>query len=362
MPLEPFQLEVWLAQHQDRTQYDFSSTGMGAVSLEQLQSWGLALPSWETTRLGYGDLDGTLALRGLIAERYIHPRQILVTQGAIEANTLVMTALLNPGDQVITFTPGYQQLISWPKFLGAEVILWPLSTADQFDAQPLAPDGNWLATTPIPKMIVLNHPHNPTGKCFSAVWLQQLVTWASQHGVWILCDEVYRDLHPGGPNPLASLADMGYERIAVTGSFSKSLGLPGLRLGWINGPADLVRACRRIKDYLSISPATLSDALGVAVLSHWDQLWPLRYAQYCASRQWFLNQVTVPAVLQGGAMAWLPCGDPGGVAEQILQATGGLLVPGSCFGAYAALRVGFGTVDRPEYRACLQTAMALALR
>jgi aspartate/methionine/tyrosine aminotransferase len=206
--------------------WDLSSTGMGALTLVELQQRGLAVPDFAQVGLGYGALSGSLALRTALAGHYYagNLQTILVTQGAIEANLLAISALLEPGDQVVTFTPGYQQFKSWPEFLGATVIQWPLT--DLYSPEDFAPELTFLANLEdLPKLIILNNPHNPTGKCFSPTWLAQLIHWCAQRGVWLLCDEVYRDLQLGGPYRKPSLADFGYERIVVTSSFSKSFWL-----------------------------------------------------------------------------------------------------------------------------------------
>ncbi|WP_287131046.1 pyridoxal phosphate-dependent aminotransferase [Candidatus Cyanaurora vandensis] len=344
MPLEPFHLEVWLAEHPAR--WDFSTTGMGACTGEQL---GLTLDLTHLN-LGYGELSGSLALRTVLAQRYPipDPDRILVTQGAIEANLLVMTALLQAGDQVVTFTPGYQQFSAWPRFLGCGVQLWPLSNTEMFGEGELAPDLDFLSKGRTPRLLILNHPHNPTGKRFDWTWLQAVLTWADREGCWVLVDEVYRDLQPGGPARQPSVATLGGKRVVVTDSFAKSLGLPGLRIGWVSGPPDLLQRCRRIKDYLTISPAQPSQALALQVLGRWEQLWPCRYQDYQQARQQASALLPRIPQRQGGAMAWVRCATPATTCKQLWQ-QGFVVVPGTCFGNYPALRIGLGNLDRPNW-------------
>jgi len=338
MRLEPFALETWLAQHQAPAQWDFSTTGMGAMNLEL---------NLGTVNLGYGELSGTEPLRRALAQRYPHPdpERILVTQGAIEANLLAMTALLNPGDRVLTIAPGYQQYTAWPRFLGATVEIHTLSESEQFGPELLAPK---LPRHPLPKLIILNHPHNPTGKCFDQDWLRDLLTWADHQGIWVLVDEVYRDLQPMGRDRLPSVASLGGERVIISDSFAKSLGAPGLRIGWLYAPPDLLAQCRLIKDYLTISPSRPAEAVALGLLAHWPELWTKRYADYQQARAHCLTSwPDLP--LHGGAMAWLPCPDPTQISQKLLQA-GIMVVPGSCFGDYPALRIGFGNLEQTPWQ------------
>ncbi len=359
--LAPFELEVWLEQRQSACHWDFSSTGMGTVSWAQLLTWAEVPPDLAMIKLGYGELSGSCGLRTAIGQRYLNcdPEFILVTQGAIEANLLVMSALLEPLDKVIIITPSYQQFEAWPNFLSAEVIPWSLSKKNLFDDQTLAPDLAFLNQfrQQLPKLIILNHPHNPTGKCFDPQWLQAVLDWAEQHGVWVLGDEVYRDLQPLYLPP--SLADQRGERVVVTNSLAKSVGLPGLRIGWIHGNPDLLQQCRRIKDYFTISPAQPAATLAQWLLEHWETLWPQQHAKYLMARNSCLEllQPVFPelrlAHLQGGAMAWVPCPEADQFAALLLTNYGALVVPGSCFGQDAGLRIGFGNLHHGAWQQIL---------
>ncbi|WP_218080339.1 aminotransferase class I/II-fold pyridoxal phosphate-dependent enzyme [Anthocerotibacter panamensis] len=360
--LEPFQLETWLAERQHQTRWDFSSTGMGSVTLRRLRDRATMSLDLEDLDLGYGDLSGSVRLREAIARRYHtpDPARVMVTQGAIEANALVLTALLEAGDRVVTFTPGYQQFTSWPQWLGAQVIPWPL--IDLFNNAELAPDLAFLKPLEHhpPKLLILNHPHNPTGKRFSRSWLQAVLSWAEVHGTWVLVDEVYRGLQP---EPAPSLAASHHARVVVTDSLAKSLGLAGLRIGWIYASPDLLHRCRQIKDFLTISPARPAEVLATWVLEQWPQLWSQRYQDYHVARKHALTllQGWYPALtpdhLQGGAMVWLPCSDPDRLAHQLLTRWGFLVVPGTCFGSYSAIRLGWGHLDLDDWQACLKSAL-----
>ena len=222
-------------------------------------------------RLGYSEACGSAELRGLIAATYENtsPDEILVTTGAIEANFLLFNELLSAGDRVVAVNPAYQQLHSVAKAIGCDVALWTLRDDGgfRFDLDDLR-----ALATPGTRMIVVNTPHNPTGAMLSEQELRDIYALAEELDAWVLSDEAYRWLDLPGSPPLAPpMRNLGPRAIS-TGTFSKPFGLPGLRIGWIAAPEDVVRRCWGLRDYISLSPGKLNDALAVLAFRHRDQI------------------------------------------------------------------------------------------
>jgi len=119
--------------------------------------------------------------------------------------------------------------------------------------------------TPRTKLIVLTNPNNPTGSVLTEEAMKGIVDLAASVGAWILADEVYQGAELAGP-PSPSFWGR-WEKTLVVNGLSKAYGLPGLRVGWIVGPEDLVKRTWPYHDYTTISPSALSDRLATLALA-----------------------------------------------------------------------------------------------
>jgi aspartate/methionine/tyrosine aminotransferase len=205
--------------------------------------------------------------------------------------------------------------------------------------------------TPHTKLIVINTPHNPTGSMLTAEELRRVYALAEAAGAWVLCDEAYRWLEvPGGPPLPGPMRDLGPRAISV-GTFSKPFGLPGIRTGWIAAPADVVAACWGLRDYTSLSPTKLSDALAVIALRGRDRI--VERTRGIVSRN--LAAAQAWATAHEDLVAWRP--PQGGLlslmryafdvpslelANRLAEEYGVMLAPGSAFGYEGYLRLGIG--------------------
>jgi len=126
--------------------------------------------------------------------------------------------------------------------------------------------------TPKTKLIVVNTPHNPTGAMLSPADAARVYALAESVGAWVIGDEAYRWLSVPGGDPFAPpVVDMGARGISV-GTLSKPYGLPGLRIGWMAGPRDVIERCWGMRDYITLSPGKLNDALACLALRHHDKI------------------------------------------------------------------------------------------
>jgi len=357
--IEPFLLERWMTRHETHVRYDIAESGILPLSTQDLIDMEppdvragtlarlLALP------LGYSEARGTEQLRNMLAATYARgdAEHILVTTGAIEANFLLFNILLQPGDHVIAPYPAYQQLYSVPKAIGCDVSLWRVGpeTGYRYDVDALA-----RLVTPRTKVIVVNTPHNPTGAMLPPDDARRVYEMAADAGATVIGDEAYRWLAvPDGLPFAAPMFDLGERGVSV-GTLSKPFGLPGLRIGWIAGPPDLVRACWGLRDYITLSPGKLNDALACLALAHRDEI-ILRNrgiieANLHAAAAWigdrdFLSW-TPP---RGGLLALLKYDlpiDSLALADQLAIDYSVMLAPGSAFGYESHLRLGIG--QRPD--------------
>jgi len=371
--IEPFQLERWMTKYEVDVTWDIAESGIYPMSMREILDF---LPPDEREselnrlldlRLGYSEACGSAELRGLIAATYENtsPDEILVTTGAIEANFLLFNQLLSPGDRVVAVSPAYQQLHSVARAIGCDVALWTLRDDEgfRFDLDDLR-----ALATPGTRMIVVNSPHNPTGAMLSDGQLREIYALAEELDAWVLSDEAYRWLDlPGNPPLAPPMRNLGPRAIS-TGTFSKPFGLPGLRIGWIAAPEDVVRRCWGLRDYISLSPGKLNDALAVLAFRHREQI-VARTRQIVAENlpfasRWFAENADL--------VSWTP---PGGgilalmkyeldlpsleLANRLAEDYSVMLAPGSAFGYEGYLRIGVGNTPEIFAEGLRQTARCL---
>ncbi len=188
--------------------------------------------------------------------------EILVTAGATEALAATILALIEPGDEVVTFEPFYDAyggLIG----LGGGVHRTVLLRAPDFH-----PDLNELraAITDRTRLIIVNHPHNPTGAIFPRETLELIVELAHRHDAIIVTDEVYEHLTFGAVHiPIATLPGAA-ERTVTISSAGKTFSLTGWKVGWLSAPASIVTAILAVKQFLTyVNGAPFQPAIAVGL-------------------------------------------------------------------------------------------------
>lgn len=369
MKIETFQLERWMTTYELAVKYDIAESGIAPMSTNDLLDLlpaadrERALQSLLDLRLGYSEARGSLALRTALAETYENtsPDNILVTTGAIEANFLLLNTLLDSGDHVVVIDPAYQQLQSVPRAIGCDVSLWRPRQDPHFhfeldDLRELVTDRT--------RLIVINTPHNPTGAILSEAELRAVYAIAESIGATVLCDEAYRWLDVPGSEPLAPpIRNLGDRGVSV-GTVSKPFGIPGLRIGWIAAPEDLIQQCWAMRDFISLSPGGLNDALALIAVTHRDQIAARTRSiveqNLDVAESWFARNADLVSWTppRGGLLSLvkyrldIPSTE---LANRLAEEYSVMLAPGSAFGYEGYLRLGIGA--RPEiFRAGLDQA------
>ena len=347
MNIPSFLVERWIGKYEWTIPYDLAETGVFPLKVEELYAMDSTLPERiAACQLDYGVNPGRAELRAAIAVMYPGKSadDILITHGAIEANWLLMHALVNPGDRVVCTWPVYQQLWQVAAYLGAEVRKW------DFRHDPDFTTIRKLLEKPT-KLFIINSPNNPTGIAFNREQLQTLVELSEKAGASILCDEVYRGIAYDESLVAPPLTALSSERAITAMSLSKVFGLPGLRTGWIVAPPQVREACLRFRDYVSISPPKISDLLAEAAVRHREKVLERNrqllnrnhrlLTEWAAAHRNFIKLETP----QAGTTAfpkYLATIDSETLGRRLVEEHGVLIVPGFCFEVENHFRIGFG--------------------
>jgi N-succinyldiaminopimelate aminotransferase len=176
--------------------------------------------------------------------------EVLVTAGATEAIAAAVLALAGPGDEVVVFEPYYDSYAACVALSGATrrtVTIRRDGPGWAFDPDELA-----RAITPATKALILNTPHNPTGKVFTGAELQCIAELARAHDLIVIADEVYEHLVFDGRThtPIATLPGMR-ERTVTISSAGKTFSVTGWKIGWACAPPPLLAAVRTVKQFLT---------------------------------------------------------------------------------------------------------------
>ena len=223
----------------------------------------------EKILLRYGHHTGHPELREVLVEQCsgFSRDHIIVTTGGSEANFVVVSALVKPGDHVVIEHPNYPSLYAVPRSLGCDVSLYTLEFENKF-----RPDLDKLEKmiTAQTKLVSLTHPNNPTGSMISEEDLHKVVELVESFDTFLLFDETYRHM-ASDDDILPPAASLSPNVISIA-SMSKCYGLPGIRMGWLatKNPFILESAIA-IREQLSISNNSLSEEIALSVLRRKDQ-------------------------------------------------------------------------------------------
>jgi 2-aminoadipate transaminase len=212
---------------------------------------------WEKA-LSYGTGIGHPGLCQWIAERHggLDASQVMVANGSLEAGWMLFEHLLEGGDRVVVEQPTYDRTLLMLQRLGVELVPVPLED----DGLDLAAFEAALAEGPIKLAHIIPNFHNPAGCTLSAEKRVRLVELAAEHGFWIFEDDPYRELPFEGEALETMLSLDSAERVVHASSFSKTVS-PGVRVGYLAGPAAEIAELAKRANETYISPNMLAEAV-----------------------------------------------------------------------------------------------------
>ncbi|HRX83988.1 MAG TPA: pyridoxal phosphate-dependent aminotransferase [Phycisphaerae bacterium] len=267
--------------------------------------------------------------------------EVAVTVGSAGAFASIAMSVLNPGDEVVTFSPYYTYYTGALKLLDVRVRYVNTHAPDwRYDSKELA-----AAFSPRTRMVLINTPANPTGKVFSQDELREIAGLAAAHNAWIVTDEIYEYITYDVPHvSMASLPEAAGRTITMSGP-SKTYAVTGWRVGYAVGPAEVIEKTTVVSDLLFIcAPAPLQHGV-LAGLHLPDAYYAQMRADYRAKRDLLADTLRAigfePFLPQGAfyMMADFGAGcyaDALTAADTILEEVGVATVPGSPFFAEPA--------------------------
>jgi aspartate/methionine/tyrosine aminotransferase len=358
MRVEQFEMERMQSTFENQVAYNLSESGVTPLALEELVADSSVREAMMHERLRYTQSNGTTRLRELVASHYpgATADHVQVTNGGAEANYLTIWNLVEPGDEVVFMVPSYMQTWGLARAFGGVVTEWPLVAPVGSDGWRMDVDALDRLVTPRTKLIVLCNPNNPTGARFDEADLNRVAAAAERAGCWILSDEVYRGAERDGRETPSMWGRT--KKVVITSGLSKAYGLPGLRIGWIVGPAQLVASLWSYHDYTTISPGALSDFLACHALSPEQRgrilarTRGILHRNFPVIEKWLREQggLFSFAAPDAGAIVYVRYHHPINSTElvnQLRQKKSVLIVPGDHFGMDGYLRIGYG--DEMEY-------------
>ncbi len=231
---------------------------------------------------------GIWQLREAIAQYYsknysisVSPEQVIVTSGTSPALLLALSAILNPGDEVICANPGYACYKNFITYLKANANCVYVSEDDGFQYRPEEIKTKITSTT---RTILINSPSNPTGNLLSPKVMEQIASL----GMMVISDEIYHGLVYG--DRAHSMLEFTSNTIVLNG-FSKLFAMTGWRLGYLIVPPELVRPIQKLQQNLFISPNSFVNWAGIADLTEQNPEIPVMVATYDERRKYLIKRL-----------------------------------------------------------------------
>lgn len=362
-PFKNFELEHCQSVWEQQVEINLTESGVHPISLKELIGEDSTLQeNLLNLEINYPHVNGNPLLRERIAKLYsgASAENVLVTVGAAEANQIVIQTLLNPGDEMTTVSPTYKQVWGIAENFGATVKPFRL---DPGQGWALDIDDLNRQVNEKTKLIAVVNPNNPTGHIFSEIEMDAIVAAADRVGAWILADEVYRGAEREQETETQSFFSR-YDKVVAIGSMSKAYGLPGLRVGWVVGPAPTIEDLWRRHEYSTISATMISNHLAAHALSSDVRPRLLKRTRdyirngYPVLKQWMDSQSGVFHYTPPEASAVTFIGydleiNSTELMLKLIKETGVFVAAGDSFGMDKHLRIAFG-----QDRAVLEDAFA----
>jgi len=348
----PFMLERDMSVWENKVKYNLSESGVHPMTITDLSEGDNEfVEQILTSELNYAQANGVPELRDNIAALYPGASRdnVIVTTGAAQANFTSILTALDPGDEIVVMLPNYMQIYGIGINYGLHVKTFSLKeelgwSVDIDEVGDVVSDKT--------KLIAVCNPNNPTGHIMTDDEMNAVVKAAERAGAWLLSDEVYAGAEHHQEEVTPSFWGR-YDRVLAVGSMSKAYGLPGLRIGWVVAPADMVDEIWARQDYITISASMLGNKLAAYALS--PEVLPriiARTRQYVRSGyknldNWVQEHSDLLSVIppQAAAIAFVRYHkevNSSELVQRLIKDHDTYIVPGDLFGLDHHLRISYG--------------------
>jgi aspartate aminotransferase len=219
----------------------------------------------------YTPVPGYLDLRQAICDKFQHdnnltykPTEIVVSTGAKQSLTNAVLALINPGDEVIIFSPYWVSYAAIVEL--ADGVAVPIMGSLENDYKVTAAEFA-AAITPRTKMVMYSSPCNPTGAVFSRDELSAIADVLAQHpGIFALADEIYEYINFTGEHVSLAQFDKVKDQVITVNGFSKGYAMTGWRLGYMAARQEIAAACDKLQGQVTSGTCSIAQRAGLAAL------------------------------------------------------------------------------------------------
>jgi aspartate aminotransferase len=290
----------------------------------------------------------------------VTPDEIIVTPGGKAALFVSILALVGPGDDVLMFDPGWVSYEPMVLMAGARCLHVPLLPEENYRITREAIEA---VLTPQTRLMIVNSPNNPTGRVLTREEADAIVTVAQEHDIVVISDEIYEKIIYDGREHLSLAAFPGMaERTLTVNGFSKAYAMTGWRLGYVAGPAPLIRQIMKVHSHSATCATSFAQWGGVAALEGPQDVIDAMVAAWDRRRRFVTERLNaIPGFrcpLPEGAFYAFPDVSGTGlsgqeVAQKLIEEAYVGVTPGDAFGASGSgcIRLSFATADELLERA-----------
>lgn len=306
----------------------------------------------------YGPAAGEPALRQAIATKLQNdnglcygPENVIVTNGGKHSLYGLMMALIEPGDEVIIPAPYWVSYPEMVQLAGGTPVIVPTTAGQNYR---ITPEQLRQAITPKTKLFVLNSPSNPTGMVYSPTEIAALAQVVVESDIWVVSDEIYEKILYNGATHLSigAVSPEAFERTIISNGFAKAYSMTGWRVGYLAGPAALIKAVSTIQSHSTSNVCTFAQYGAIAALEGPQDCIALMGNAFAERRRVIIDRCR--------SIAGLSCGEPEGAfylyidiqalkipsmefCTRLLDEKYVAAIPGISFGAEGTIRLSYAT-------------------